>query len=109
VSIDFQRFRGATEVTLENRTLGLAGDTDEMRKARAVSQRAWFADPLENEDYPIFLIQQRGVVSRKVRYSVIARGADAMTGTRGDDNRLRHFWVEWRRLMGVGANSLAGG
>lgn len=108
VSIDFQRFRGATQVTLENRTLGLVGDTDEIRKARAVSQRVWFADPVQNEDYPVFLIQQRGVGSRKMRYSVIARGSDAMTGTRGDDNRLRHFWVEWRHLMGVGANSLVG-
>ncbi|MGQ0804383.1 MAG: aromatic ring-hydroxylating oxygenase subunit alpha [Actinomycetota bacterium] len=106
VSIDFQRFRGPTEITMENRTLGLVGDTEEVRRARAVSQRAWFSDPLEQEDYPIFLIQQRGVGSRKVRSSVIARGADAMTGTRGDDNRLRHFWVEWRRLMGVSGNSL---
>jgi phenylpropionate dioxygenase-like ring-hydroxylating dioxygenase large terminal subunit len=106
VSLDFQRFRGPTEVVLENRTLGLVGDSAEIRGVRQRSQRAWFADPLQAEDYPIFARQQGGVASRKVRHSVIARGADAMTGTRGDDNRLRHFWVEWRRLMGVGANSL---
>ena len=23
-----------------------------------------------------------------------------MTGTRGDDNRLRQFWKQWRNMMG---------
>jgi phenylpropionate dioxygenase-like ring-hydroxylating dioxygenase large terminal subunit len=108
VSLDFQRAHGPTQTVLENRTLGLVDDTDEMRAARARSQRAWFSDPLEEEDYPIFMVQQRGVSSRKVRSSVIARGSDATSGTRGDDNRLRHFWGEWRRLLGVAGNSLAG-
>jgi hypothetical protein len=55
---------------------------------------------------PIFLAQQEGITSPHVRYSVIARGQDAMTGTRGDDNRLRHFWTQWRALMETDANSI---
>ncbi|MGH9025844.1 MAG: aromatic ring-hydroxylating oxygenase subunit alpha [Acidimicrobiia bacterium] len=106
VSIDFQRVQGPTELVMENRTLGLVGDSAETRAVRELSQRVWFADPVQLEDYPIFHAQQRGVTSRGVRYSVIARGADALSGTRGDDNRLRHFWVEWRELMGTKTNSI---
>ena len=57
---------------------------------------------------PIFIGQQQGVASSAVRYSIIARGADATTGTRGDDNRLRGWWSAWRAAMGVDINSLAG-
>jgi len=52
--------------------------------------------------------QQRGVAARGVPYSIIARGGDTTTGTRGDDNRLRWFWDRWREMMGVELNSLAG-
>lgn len=106
VSIDFQRIEGPTAVSMENRTLGIVGDTKEQRAARRLSQEVWFANPVRLEDYPIFARQQRGVASRKVRHSVIARGTDTITGTRGDDNRLRHFWVQWRELMGTSSNSL---
>jgi methanesulfonate monooxygenase large subunit len=109
VSIDFQRVDGPTTVAMENRTLGLVGDSPDVRAARRLSQEVWFANPVRREDYPIFARQQRGVTSRKVRHSLIARGADATTGTRGDDNRLRHFWGEWRRLMGTRSNSLERG
>lgn len=106
VSIDFQRIQGPAAVSMENRTLGVVGDSDEQRADRRLSQEVWFANPVRLEDYPIFARQQRGVVSRKVRHSIIARGPDMTTGTRGDDNRLRHFWVEWRELMGTSSNSL---
>lgn len=106
VSIDYQRIDGPTSLSMENRTLGLVGDTGEIRDARRLSEEVWFANPVRLEDYPIFDRQQRGVASRKVRHSIIARGADATTGTRGDDNRLRQFWVEWRKLMGSRLNSL---
>lgn len=109
VSLDYQRFTGPTSVSLENRSLGLVDDTEEMSEVRRHSQRVWFADPVEQEDYPVFVAQQRGVASRKVRESIIARGHDSLTGTRGDDNRLRHFWVEWRELLGVSGNSLGAG
>jgi hypothetical protein len=109
VSLDYQRFIGPTGVLLENRSLGVVGDTEEIKAVRRLSQRVWFSDPVEQEDFPIFALQQRGVSSRKVRESIIARGHDALTGTRGDDNRLRHFWVEWRALLGVSGNSLQNG
>ena len=106
VSIDTQHLAGSKGVIFENRTLGLVDDDEETKATRRYSQRIWFADPIELEDVPIFYAQQRGVSSRKVRYSVIARGEDARSGTRGDDNRLREFWVQWRRMMGVDANSI---
>jgi p-cumate 2,3-dioxygenase subunit alpha len=107
ISIDFQRFDGPDAVVMENRTLGLAGDSDEVREIRRLSQDTWFFNPVELEDHPIFEAQQRGVSSRGVRYSVIARGEDKTSGTRGDDNRLRYFWVKWRELMGTAGNGLA--
>ena len=106
VSLDWQQVDGPTSLTMHNRTLGLAGDSAEVRELRRFSQRKWFADPVDLEDKPIFTYQQRGVTGRRVRYSIIARGPDASTGPRGDDNRLRHFWTEWRALMGTTGNSL---
>lgn len=106
VSVDTQRVLGIDRVALENRTLGLADDTEDMLEVRRLAQETWFANPVELEDFPVFLAQQEGITSRHVRYSVIARGADATMGTRGDDNRLRHFWTQWRALMGVRANSI---
>lgn len=106
VSIDWQKIVGPEEIVMQNLTLGLVDDTDDVLEIRKLSQETWFSNPVEMEDWPIFLAQQAGVRSKGVRYSVIARGEDAMEGTRGDDNRLRHFWVEWRRLMGVEANSI---
>lgn len=107
VSIDYQMLDGPTSVISENRTLGLVDDDDETLALREISQNTWFQNPVEFEDHPVFLAQQEGVSSRSVRYSVIARGQHSLEGTRGDDNRLRHFWVKWRELMGVEINSLA--
>jgi methanesulfonate monooxygenase large subunit len=106
ISIDTQRTVAMDRVILENRTLGLAGDDEEVTRIRRLSQETWFQNPVELEDLPIFVAQQEGITSPHVRYSVIARGQDAMTGTRGDDNRLRHFWTQWRELMDVDTNSL---
>lgn len=106
VSIDWQEVRGVNEVVMRNLTLGLVGDDEETRRLRALSHDTWFKNPVELEDQPVFLAQQAGVASEHMRYSIIARGTQSDTGTRGDDNRLRHFWVTWRRLMGVEANSV---
>lgn len=106
VSIDYQHVLGPTEVVAENRTLGLASDDEETKRLRRLSQEAWFRNPVELEDRPVFAAQQAGVASRFVSHSVIARGQKAMEGTRGDDNRLRHFWVTWRELMGTTTNSI---
>lgn len=105
ISIDTQRTVGIDKVVIENRTLGLAGDSDEIRGIRQLSQETWFQNPVELEDMPIFVAQQEGITSPHVRYSVVARGQDALTGTRGDDNRLRQFWAQWRTLMGTETNS----
>lgn len=107
ISIDFTRQSSPNQTTMENRTLGLKGDTPEVREIRQMNQRFWFANPIENEDTPVFLKQQEGVSAPLMPFSIIARGADSLTGTRGDDNRLRQFWVEWRKLMGVEQNSLS--
>ena len=88
--------------------LGLAGDTEDVRAVRELGHATWFLDPVELEDGPIFVAQQQGVAAKGVRYSVIARGSDATTGTRGDDNRLRQWWAAWRAAMGVELNSLYG-
>jgi phenylpropionate dioxygenase-like ring-hydroxylating dioxygenase large terminal subunit len=106
VSIDTQRSIGIDRVVIENRTLGLADDGAEQTEIRQLSQRTWFQNPVELEDMPIFIAQQEAVTSPHVRTSVIARGADALEGTRGDDNRLRQFWTRWRELMGTNANSI---
>lgn len=106
VSLDWQRIDGPTSVALENRTLGLVGDTDEIRELRDFSQTIWFKNPVELEDHPIFEGQQVGVSSRGVKFSIIARGEDKEVGTRGDDSRLRYWWVKWRELMGTTRNSI---
>jgi methanesulfonate monooxygenase large subunit len=106
VSIDVQHLHGATELTFEERLLGVEGESDEVRERRSAGQEAFLWDALEREDFPIFLGQQEGVMSRGVTQSIIARGADTLTGMRGDDNRLRHFWRQWRSMMGVEQNAL---
>ncbi len=106
VSINGQQLAGPTGVVFENRTLGLVGDDEETRRLRELSYETWFANPVELEDMPVFHAQQQGVSSRAVRHSLIARGEHRLQGTRGDDNRLRHFWVTWRELMGTELNGL---
>lgn len=108
ISIDFTRQSSPTLTRMENRTLGLKGDTADVREVRKMNQRFWFANPIENEDTPVFYKQQKGTSSRLMPFSIIARGADSLTGTRGDDNRLRQFWVKWRELMELKQNSLNG-
>jgi hypothetical protein len=107
ISIDSQRALGTSAVLMESRVLGIVGDSQDVRDIRALGHATWFLNPVELEDAPIFVGQQEGVAARGVRYSVIARGADATTGTRGDDNRLRQWWTAWRQAMGVEINSLA--
>jgi hypothetical protein len=107
ISIDSQRSLGPASVLMESRVLGIAGDTPEIREIRALGHATWFLNPVELEDAPIFVGQQQGVAASGVRYSVIARGDDATTGTRGDDNRLRQWWTAWRAAMGTEINSLA--
>jgi phenylpropionate dioxygenase-like ring-hydroxylating dioxygenase large terminal subunit len=93
------------EVLFEVRLLGLKGDSEEQRASRRRSYEVWLQSQ-QPEDKAIMEIQQRGLQSRGLRTSLIARGAEATEGVRGDDNRLRQFWQTWRGLMGVAENSL---
>ncbi len=106
VSILSQVPLGPEETIMEDRVLGLRGDSEEQRALRLLNWQTWFNNPVEQEDHPIFEIQQRGLHGKGVRYSFIGRGADSAAGTRGDDNRLRQFWARWRECMGVETNSL---
>jgi hypothetical protein len=107
VSIDTLRIGDVAQTVMDHRSLGLADDDDDKKAVRVFSQAVWFSDPVLKEDVPVFLKQQQGLENRFVRYSVVARGKDATSGSRGDDNRLRHFWTEWRVLMGSDTNSLS--
>ena len=106
ISIDTQRTLGPRLVRLESRVLGLKSDTEEIREQRRLQHMTWFLGPLEQEDQPVFRLQQAGVSGRGVPFSIIARGANTSAGTRGDDNRLRNFWAQWRAMMGTEFNSL---
>jgi len=105
VSIDSQIPVSVGESIMESRVLGLQGDTDEVHALRKLSWDAWFNNPVELEDHPIFELQ-RGLRGKGVTHSFIGRGVPATTGTRGDDNRLRQFWEAWRHHMGVQENAL---
>jgi len=98
------------ETRYEVRVLGLADDTPEQRAVRQRSFEVWLATQ-QPEDKHIMELQQRGLQSRSMRMSLIARGADATSGVRGDDNRLRQFWQfwqAWRAWMGLDANAMPG-
>jgi hypothetical protein len=58
----------------------------------------------EQEDLPVLMRQRAGLDNWAVPYSLIARGANATEGTRGDDNRLRQWWQYWRDYVGVDTN-----
>lgn len=107
VSISSQELDGPTGVFMEHRVMRLEDDDAETIALRNTSFKAWVGDRVDLEDEPVFRLQQAGVRSRHVTKSVIARGADATSGQRGDDNRLRHFWVTWRKMLGVEKNSLS--
>ena len=106
VSIEGQVARAFDDCLFESRVLGLAGDSEEVRGVRRKSWEVWFNNPVSLEDKPILENQQRGLQSRGVTTSLIARGPDSLTGVRGDDNRLRQFWARWRQLMGRPSNSI---
>jgi hypothetical protein len=105
VSIDMQHMHSPTQLTFEERLLGIKDETPDVTERRSMGQEAFLWAALNKEDFPIFLSQQEGVSSRAVRHSIIARGQESTTGLRGDDNRLRHFWRQWRKMMDVQENA----
>ncbi len=109
ISIDSQVVLGPDTCGMENRVLPVSkAIRPRPIENRILGHRTWFFDPVGAEDAPVFLAQQQGALRRAAwRFSVIARGADAIVGTRGDDNRLRSWWNRWREMMGTRMNSLA--
>ncbi len=91
----------------EVRALGIVGDSEEQRACRRQAFEVWLRSQ-QPEDKAAMENQQRGLVSRGMRTSLIARGAEATTGIRGDDNRLRQFWTVWRSIMDMEANAVPG-
>ena len=96
-----------SETVFETRHVFLKGDAPEIKELRNQHWMLYWAQDAGNlpEDWDAWEAQQRGVQSVGVRYSLLARGEPANQGLRGDDNRIRTFWKEWRRLMDTSANA----
>lgn len=95
--------RTAEETVLEIRVLGVKGDPPEVRASRKACFDLWSARQ-PPEDIEVLQYQQEGLRSHTVKVSLVGRGQDASSGLRGDDNRLRQFWVGWRHYMGLAQN-----
>ena len=95
------------ETLIEARSVHLKADTDEIRAIRDQHWDIYWVEGGGNvqEDWEAWEMQQKGVKSIGVRYSIVARGEPATEGLRGDDNRIRSFWREWRDYMGTGQNA----
>jgi len=98
---------GPEETVFETRHAYLKSDSEEVRDIRRKHWMLYWAQDSGNlvEDWTAWEAQQRGVQSIGARYSLIARGEPAEEGLRGDDNRIRSFWKEWRRCMGTSTNA----
>ena len=93
-----------TATVVERRIFGLPDDDEDQRATRLAAAAALALDSYEDEDAPILNMQALGLNNTGVPYSILARGEDADSGLRGDDNRLRQWWAEWRRYVGVDRN-----
>ena len=98
------------ETLFETRQVYLASDSAEVRDIRRKHWLLYWAQDGGNlpEDWAAWEAQQEGVQGYGSRYSVIARGNPANEGMRGDDNRVRSFWQQWRRYMGTTRNAPPG-
>jgi methanesulfonate monooxygenase large subunit len=96
------------ETEFETRSVHLASDSESVREIRDQHWMLYWADDGGNlpEDWEAWEAQQRGVQNATaVRFSLIARGEPSDTGLRGDDNRIRGFWAQWRAYMNAEANA----
>jgi len=95
------------ETLVETREAFIDGEDAAIREIRRKHWELYWAEDGGNlpEDWAAWEAQQAGARSRGVRYSLIARGEDADGGLRGDDNRIRSFWAEWRRCTGCDSNA----
>lgn len=107
VLIERQIPLGPGETLVEFRSAGTANDDARAAKVRDAHWKLYWAEDGGNlpEDWEAWELQQKGVASVGVPYSLIARGERASEGMRGDDNRIRAFWNEWRHYMGTEANA----
>ena len=97
----------AGETWFETRYAYLAGDSAEQVDIRRKHWRMYWAEDGGNlpEDWAAWEAQQKGARSIGVRYSLLSRGEVADEGMRGDDNRVRSFWAQWRTYMGTSENA----
>ena len=97
----------AEETMFETRYAYLGSDSDEQVDVRRKHWRMYWAEDGGNlpEDWAAWEAQQIGARSIGVRYSLLARGEVAAEGQRGDDNRVRDFWAQWRAYMGTSENA----
>ena len=97
----------AEETMFETRYAYLGSDSDEQVDIRRKHWRMYWAEDGGNlpEDWAAWEAQQIGARSIGVRYSLLARGEVAAEGQRGDDNRVRDFWAQWRAYMGTSENA----
>lgn len=97
----------AEETWFETRYAYVAGDSDEQIDIRRKHWNMYWAEDGGNlpEDWAAWEAQQIGAHSIGVRYSLLARGEVAEEGMRGDDNRVRSFWAQWRTYMNAPENA----
>jgi phenylpropionate dioxygenase-like ring-hydroxylating dioxygenase large terminal subunit len=97
----------AEETWFETRYAYVAGDSDEQIEVRRKHWNMYWAEDGGNlpEDWEAWEAQQIGAHSIGVRYSLLARGEVADEGMRGDDNRVRSFWSQWRAYMNLPENA----
>lgn len=97
----------AEETWFETRYAYVAGDSDEQIDVRRKHWRMYWAEDGGNlpEDWEAWEAQQIGAHSIGVRYSLLSRGEVAEEGMRGDDNRVRSFWAQWRAYLGTSENA----
>jgi phenylpropionate dioxygenase-like ring-hydroxylating dioxygenase large terminal subunit len=97
----------AEETWFETRYAYLADDTPDDVEIRRQHWRMYWAEDGGNlpEDWEAWEAQQVGAHSIGVRYSLLARGEVAEQGMRGDDNRVRSFWAQWRAYMSLAENA----
>ena len=105
--IERQIALGPEQTLIELRACRRIDDSPEVRSIRERHWQLYWSSDGGNlpEDIAAWEAQQRGVHALGVQHSLIARGEPAREGLRGDDNRLRQFWQEWRRLMGTSQNA----
>ena len=106
VLIERQEPVSPCKTVIQFRAGGKSSDSAEVANIRKRHWYYYWDDKKGNllEDVSAYESQQRAMRNAAVRYSLIARGEPGHTGLRGDDNRLRWFWENWRKHMDMDYN-----